>query len=93
MTVAPRVGVVMIDAATAVLVALRRAHQASLAQLDRVVHKANEYRLFGHGLACYFVDRLSDWPALQARSAQLLPLMSTSMYEVCTDDVRCTFLP
>ncbi|CAN0024745.1 unnamed protein product [Ectocarpus sp. 13 AM-2016] len=49
---------------------LTAAEKASLAQLDRVVHKANEYRLFGHGLACYFVDRLSDWPALQARSAE-----------------------
>lgn len=30
-----------------------------------MVHKANEYRLFGHGLACYFVDRLSEWRTLQ----------------------------
>eukprot|EP00752_Nemacystus_decipiens_P010577 g9419.t1 len=39
--------------------------KASLAQQERVVNKANEYRLFGHGLACYFVDRLCNWRALQ----------------------------
>ncbi|CAM9468720.1 unnamed protein product, partial [Scytosiphon promiscuus] len=39
--------------------------KACLAQQERVVKKANEYRLFGHGLACYFVDRLADWLALQ----------------------------
>eukprot|EP00903_Cladosiphon_okamuranus_P009397 g8961.t1 len=39
--------------------------KACLAQQERVVNKANEYRLFGHGLACYFVDRLSEWRTLQ----------------------------
>ncbi|CAB1120731.1 unnamed protein product [Ectocarpus sp. CCAP 1310/34] len=59
--------------------------QASLAQLDRVAHKANEYRLFGHGLACYFVDRLSDWPALQARSADHVATAHVNQW-LCTDE-------
>ncbi len=36
-----------------------------------MVDKANEYRLFGHGLACYFVDRLSNWGTLQVKGEGL----------------------
>ncbi|CAM9543397.1 unnamed protein product, partial [Laminaria digitata] len=39
--------------------------KATLAQQDRVASKANEYRLFAHGMACYFVRRLLGWRALQ----------------------------
>lgn len=38
-----------------------------------MANKANEYRLFGHGLACYFVDRLSNWRNLQVTGEVVLP--------------------
>ncbi|CAN0111456.1 unnamed protein product [Ectocarpus sp. 6 AP-2014] len=75
---------------------LTAAEKASLAQLDRVVHKANEYRLFGHGLACYFVDRLSDWPALQeeARACEIegREMLPAAQRELRLCEVMCRYL-
>lgn len=45
--------------------------QECLAQQGRVARKANEYRLFAHGIACYFIDRLSHMPALEVRAASV----------------------
>lgn len=57
--------------------------QACLAQQERVVNKANEYRLFGHGLACYFVDRLSNWRNLQVTGEVVLPGGRGARTECC----------
>lgn len=61
------------------------ADQACHAQQERVTRKANEYRLFAHGMACYFVERLSALPALEVGrrgSAARLRLQTKWLYVV-----------
>lgn len=62
---------------------LAREVKACLAQQKRVVGKANEYRLFAHGVVCYFDRRLSDMPALEVGGAFCLHILHRKHFLPC----------